>query len=935
MIQSLNKLLKPSLRAKKKSMEGQIAVILVLFLAVLLVVLSVVMNLGKIAQKKTLLQVVSDTSAIAMASLIASVAETQFQECFRGKYEHNSGGFERPAAMTLKGEGWFKKMLTAIIDLVVAAGLTVISCVPGGQWAAPLAGPAWVNFAGSVADMGLSMHVQDKAIRAWNRMFEGLEQNEQLRQQGLTAAIGGVAMDPVLLPDDGDYDMNGYYVGDGTDQGEKEKVGRFSVLNSKRVVALAEKQYDYSPVMKNFRRALAEFVFEGGGTFNLETVPIPDDDWGLWDKGNASIPGACPATGYYHNECDVTCDASKNPLDPNCPSNNSDPWRYIYDKTWESFSNTSFESFREFIGRDDESKKFFINGSAQLVNPGNWYPFDATGLYKLLWDINTLKMPDANVPQGYAQTDLQKCFWTGMHTNGGNIKTSDSCQYFFDVYTTYPKFVLPRGMHCEHPQYENFHPREACWSSYYFPTSNPAFSKKLDPVGLELPLIDDAMCYQSDYPVFSWKKGTSRYCSTGTLPYNICPGKNCDASCASCSASSATCKPDDVCGGDGQGGAAANQGEWRNDAVELFRYGYGQKIDDFINFADSEIFMYSPEWLLKTFDSWYPYVEQWIRVGDPANPGGLEQWIASIENIEQVLSTFKNKNFVDPSGNALCTGTAGDLEFCYDSTLEQIDYCLNACLGNVPICEQLKGRLDLFFQEPPPTSGLYAGQATGCDGDPAGTKAYNFKFELENWQAKILYRKQYLFGINGWGGIFRRVDQALEKLQTAKDKINGFLNDPRVKALRNFDPNAGSGSAGGNGQVIYAWRDKPKPGYENGPWRVVLAETKIPTLCNNNCRRTTCVADNDGVSIPSTNTAAYNANCPREPRIPKILSDEFETAPYYFLVDYDGYGTCTHQNDTLGANYKYPSRCFKGGLTKARVIRYDQEIGRASCRERV
>ena len=235
MIQHFNKILTPSLRAKKKNIEGQIAIIFVLFLAILLVVFSVVMNLGKVAQTKTRMQITSDTTAIFLSSALASLAESYYQEGFRGQHPGNNGKW-RIGNFALKGPSWIRKVLQSVIDLAIAVACTV---VPGLQ---EFAASAWVNFAGGAAETGVAIFGANKASKAWNKMFEGLDIGVQIREQGLSTALSMTVEDSVLVPDTGDYNMNGYFVGDETVEGELEEIRRWEVLHSKRIAYIAEEE---------------------------------------------------------------------------------------------------------------------------------------------------------------------------------------------------------------------------------------------------------------------------------------------------------------------------------------------------------------------------------------------------------------------------------------------------------------------------------------------------------------------------------------------------------------------------------------------------------------------------------------------------------------------------------------------------------------------
>lgn len=69
MFQQLRNILKPRKRKKEKA---QIAVILILFFAILLVGLGVVINLSKVSQIKTGVTIAADTTSAFMGSMMAS-----------------------------------------------------------------------------------------------------------------------------------------------------------------------------------------------------------------------------------------------------------------------------------------------------------------------------------------------------------------------------------------------------------------------------------------------------------------------------------------------------------------------------------------------------------------------------------------------------------------------------------------------------------------------------------------------------------------------------------------------------------------------------------------------------------------------------------------------------------------------------------------------
>src|SRR3990167_7737268 len=74
-------------RPRPLSVRGQVALILILIIAIVLIMFAVVLNLGKIAQIKVITTVASNTSAAYMGSLMASYAENLYQVQLGGEDE--------------------------------------------------------------------------------------------------------------------------------------------------------------------------------------------------------------------------------------------------------------------------------------------------------------------------------------------------------------------------------------------------------------------------------------------------------------------------------------------------------------------------------------------------------------------------------------------------------------------------------------------------------------------------------------------------------------------------------------------------------------------------------------------------------------------------------------------------------------------------------
>ncbi|MFA6379299.1 MAG: hypothetical protein WCX16_05935, partial [Candidatus Omnitrophota bacterium] len=836
---------------------GQISVILIIFIAVLLAAFAVIVNIGKMSQNKTSGIVAVDTSAALMASLIASHAESQYQGII------NAGGSDDHGDLTRRETSSIWTLIASLIIAIVGLVLVILGCFTEGTTAVI---GAWVISIAAVVLAAAAIVIQLAVIAPamqgmWNRMFSNLTIQEQFREQGIQSLFSYSAQDPVMIPDTGDFDMDGYFNGDGTPEGEADKVGRFSFLYTRRAEYLAKQAASRTGYVKDFLKALAQLVYDQQTPNPPPLTPwkifswepawdITPDGFGMHDKEI----GGCPLFGYFKNECETTwCSVQNTTLPELCPSNGT-PWKFIYDWSWENPINT-FLSFREQVGRDDEnaSIRFLPPSSnppaasavAQTLSTPEMISEDSTGLYRLLWALDKVDLAGLNT---LAPGNHEPCTWCGVGAAAG--QNFNSCPADFSGFT------LPRPNECNanNPLYQSSpNGLRDCW----------CLKPTVDPIVTTPTQVPEDTCYNemlnTGFLSFLWKKGMNLYCSED-LPYGACAGKNCPGNCVNQNGNSAcctdpalcssTCDPVWTCGKDPQGNPVDNKSFWREDLVDYLRYG-SESIDSFIQQAE-ELFWKTPQSLVGQ-----SLMASWIKIAPNLEDAGiLQKWIAALAAIKQELTALMNGTF-SPAGSFVCSGSnAAAINTCFNDTLTAIQNCMNIdyCSNNTSVCSALATQLGIYFEEPPSTSGSYAGQATGCalpgnviieeeeeNNTERGAAAtlgsdYVFQYELQNWKAKIQHRKNYL------ANLYSQAQAAIGAADLAQQKIQGFLDDPRVALMRTLSQNPGSMLSNDSGVVVYAWRDEAKLGQPatSGKWHAVRAEAFLPTLCDNKCGRTHC-----------------------------------------------------------------------------------------------
>jgi hypothetical protein len=267
-------------RLKKRlgNSRGQIAIVMILIIAVALVFYAVTLNLGDFAYSQALVTVASNTSASMLASDMASYGQSL-------------------ASTSLDGErkvcGW-TGVMAAIITIIVIVIVIIITIVSYG------AGSFFAN-GGALLIAGLVMAVVALAIQvtviqpgltdAWNRIVsKTLSMSNQFTEGAIQNALSKSVTDIMLVPDVNDSDGDRLWVPEaaiGTIP-YADTISRYSMYYSERIRQIKE----IVPIVgvENFLTALEDFLY----------IDSTDGDWGIHDpmvaancRGRAECHGCC------------------------------------------------------------------------------------------------------------------------------------------------------------------------------------------------------------------------------------------------------------------------------------------------------------------------------------------------------------------------------------------------------------------------------------------------------------------------------------------------------------------------------------------------------------------------------------------------------------------------------------------------------------------
>ncbi len=393
--------------------SGQVAVILIVVIAIGLIFLAASINLTMMSQFKTLTMKAAAASASSTASFIASYGQKEYVETmgWRVKYCKSFGG-------GLMG------ILTIIVMIVIAIFAPEILGAMQGVAASAASGVGALQAAAVVgavmeaASMVIAASIDPGISAAWNKMQNAnLSITGQVVERGVQTALQAAVTDQVRIPDIYDMDGDGLFgypplsASSPTVPGDapKDTIGRFSYYNTKRYLGLPART---NTAVQDFLDALHELVVSGA------------DSWGLWDPVYyPDYQHVAPGVSSLHPclsgvssptrpaECDHCCDIfdpSGVPVVPDeCTGAGGTPmtgnyttcaarspfqssgnlYPYIYDFSYEDSTNT-FMSFREQLGRDDEHDLYNVTAT----NP-NWHSQPLAGQQTLIAPAASPRLP--------------------------------------------------------------------------------------------------------------------------------------------------------------------------------------------------------------------------------------------------------------------------------------------------------------------------------------------------------------------------------------------------------------------------------------------------------------------------------------------------------------------------------------------------------------
>jgi len=230
---------------KRKRMKGQIAVVLILFVALGLMLFAVTGNIGRISNTKIDTIIASNSAASKMASLIASYGEYQFVQHL---------GRE---TIRCKTHGGFWQVVLGIAFAIITWPFTLIEIIiTGGDFAL---------VTGGVFDLGSMsvVYIDPSLAQQWNEsLATNLSLLDQTVEQGIQTALQKIVGDQVQVPDYQDMDQDKKYGGltNPSDFGSApDFISRFAYYNTKRINS-AETTAK-SRAVRAFMRALKNLLY--------------------------------------------------------------------------------------------------------------------------------------------------------------------------------------------------------------------------------------------------------------------------------------------------------------------------------------------------------------------------------------------------------------------------------------------------------------------------------------------------------------------------------------------------------------------------------------------------------------------------------------------------------------------------------------------------
>lgn len=651
------KKIQKTFKSQQSSNQGQVAVVLILVIAVALVFYAVSLNLGKVSEHKTRVTIAANIGASQLASQMASYGQKLIKE------DPLNGKRERCYASSV----WM-----AIITLIIIIIIIVLSIFTVGGAAAAL-GPVVAGLLIAVAIVLAvvnvilqSMVIIPGIVAMWNSiMSAALTPEDQFLESGIQQAIFQVVNDSVRVPDIHDLDTDRVFGFEG--DVPRDTISRFAVYYNER---LQVAKMPDTELIKNFVEALDELLHEG------------DDGWGLYDPPDCAFEPGHPCCYDPLNpkpipsECNPCCvpDVVQDPFDstliftnvrPDCCDTGDNfecgvsttceamsPFRdissisganypYVYDHFYENKEN-AFLSFLEQIGSDD-THQFYrkdinnITALHQTVESSGEEGYrldDATGymaadpqrgiipfFYQMQdWELD---LNQNNVPRLPEQ-----CYWW-------DVRSGIVCDPATQPPTIAAQLALP--VDPANPELVNN-------NTYVVDGVVNNKGGVFPPLAADKIVIPDGIIAADDVCVLDpedgfWKRGSDLFCST-TYPYMNKCDKHHPGTCT-LNGQPIDCQCGDVPG---------EENKFPNDALDDWQ----EHIPLFLKFAENYIDTDVRD-LARTFQLSYSNLAQWIEPASPPavkdvdcfacnkTPGKLVSWRDQIIQVRGRLQNWREE----------------------------------------------------------------------------------------------------------------------------------------------------------------------------------------------------------------------------------------------------------------------------------------------------
>lgn len=908
--------------------SGQVALIMILIIAISIIFLAVTMNMGKIAEIKTLVTVASNTSAAMMASLMASHAEMMYQVQLGGPDETQN---------ELSNCGW-SGVIGAIFKFIVIVLKNIGRAIMKGPAGVV---EAIIDIGAATFSLALKLVVIEPGITdLLNSKVKRVSKADQFIESGIQVAMQNVVDDNEKIPDTIDLDEDGL-----SDFGNtKDWVTRYSYAYAKRLDGINKKPVIDAKYIREFKNALGEFLYRAhmmeqpcspyiyndcGPTpprtyCDPVTDPnrcIVDDGWGLWDpvgmtcfsdpqngccRGDFTtcstctdeIPKGCCSNDKYLNftqcaKCDASptqecCTAAKPgecnscclPKGGNCDAagKNCEPniRPTCCDAAMDSCGTASTCPNTYFPWVYD---RHFEDAQNTFVSFREFLGHDDESRFL----INGL--PDFQ--KRFRMQDSRGMYSFNWMAINADLRTSSAQPPLWTpdpadnhCFWCDPRVGTSTGYDCD--ANNSFVRLDPFTSACTAPNLNydnccvPLNTDRVtDVVGMR---ITTEQCYKE--PTFSgpwWKEGVNKFCSTH-YPYDICPGEV----CADPGDPTAGCLPGTCC------------------------------------YCTQEICPPPP--LPPPLTA--PCCQKENPVCPQPPPPGPEQglWVAD----EADAIRYGIDDFITWAKSILGQDVQ-NLVASFESWYPEADrYLSNLDTGNPDLKQRFPGKLNLaaylidqwnytitVWRESDQYGGI-AGDSCYPGGPPATIpEVRDCVLGLRNVSAAgsddwYKYDARYRF----LRDIYLESGRIADGLLQANRKIVAFINDLRVTKLKlEFGAIRAATAVAGTWEpfAIYGWRTKENPDDPNSKkyWHLVRADAKLPGRCGGKCGR-----------------GYYGKS--REPTWPYLFTftKDWGTRRCWSMVDSLDYDD--HCNDE--SDYAHDARaCMRGGTVKSRVIRWDQD----------